>query len=479
MLPLIDGENRFIVTPKEKHMNSSQGPLRKKLAGFINGVSFEELPAQVVRQAKLCILDLIGVSIAGSTQKFASIVRELFSAAGGNVEATIWNSDRKVPVQTASLVNAVQGHAIDMDDGHRFANGHPGVVTIPAAFAIAERENLTGRELIEAIVIGYEMFIRLGTAANPDLLLRGFHTTATIGAFASAAAVSKLLGLNDIQIENALSLAGLQCAGLLEALSSGESGKSFQVGKAAQSGVLGGLMAQKGADGPVDIFEGEKGFFRAFAGKECDSRSICKDFGKQFQITNVYCKKHAACRHIHSALDATAEIVSRNEVALEEILSIEIETYSIAKNLTGHLTTQDSELAAKFSTPIAIALYLVFGKSDFSAFNQKSISHPLVQAIAEKVSVNVNPERDVNYPKERSARVTIKTKNQSYAHETLFPKGEPETPLSKKEFMQKYEQNARILYSTSEADKIKAAIMNLDNIKVRDMTGLLGAPLTS
>ena len=457
-------------------MSPSKQPLRKKLAGFINRMSFEELPAQVVRQAKLCILDLIGVSIAGSTQKTTSIVRELFSATGGNGEATIWTSGRKVPIQTAALVNAVQGHAIDMDDGHRFANGHPGVMTIPAAFAIAEKEDLTGRELIEAVVIGYEMFIRLGTAANPDLLMRGFHTTATIGTFASAAVASKLLGLKNTQTENALALAGLQSAGLLEALSSGESGKSFQVGKASQSGIMAGLMAQRGADGPVDIFEGEKGFLRSFTGKECESRVICRDLGREFQILNVYCKKHAACRHIHSALDATAEILSRSEIALEEILAIDIETYSIAKNLTGHLAMQDSELAAKFSTPIAIALFLVFGKSDFSAFNQKWISDPRVQAIAKKIKVFVNPERDVNYPQERSAKVTIHTPGQSYEHEMLFPKGEPESKLSEDEFIEKYEQNACILYSKSEADNIKTAIMNLENIRVREITELLNKP---
>ena len=460
-------------------MTSSKEPLRKNLAGFINGVSFEEFPAQVVRQAKLCILDLIGVSIAGSVQKTTSIVRELFSAPGCNGEATVWFSGPKVPIQIAALVNAVQGHAIDMDDGHRFANGHPGVVTMPAAFAMAEKEDLTGRELIEAIVIGYEMFIRLGTAANPDLLLRGFHTTATIGAFASAAVASKLLGLKEVQTENALSLAGLQSAGLLEALSSGESGKSFQVGKASQSGVIAGLMAQAGADGPVDIFEGAKGFFRAFAGKECDTRAVCRDFGKDFQIMNVYCKKHAACRHIHTPLDATAEIVSHNDVALEEISSIDIETYSIAKNLTGHLATQDSELAAKFSTPIAIALYLVYRKSGFSAFNQESISNPLVQAIAKKISVYVNPDRDVNYPKERSARVTIHTPGGSYEHELLFPKGEPESPLSEDEFIEKYEQNAGILYSKAEVNIIHDAIMNLENIPVREITKLLQVPRLS
>ena len=447
--------------------------LRETLADFIKGTSYDVFSDQVVQKAKWCVLDLIGVGIVGGIQKTSSFSLDLFSRETGPQEATVWGSGRKVPVQTAAFLNAVQGHAIDMDDGHRFANGHPGVVTIPAAVAIAEKEDLTGRELIEAVVVGYEMFIRLGTAANPDLLLRGFHTTATVGTFASVAAASKLLGLNHSQIENALSLAGLQSAGLLEALSSGEAGKSFQVGKTSQSGVLAALLAQRGADGPVDIFEGDKGFFRAFAGKACDSESICENLGKKFQITDVYCKQHAACRHIHTALDATAEIVSRHDISIEEIASIEIETYSIAHKLTGHVAEQGSVLGAKFSTPVAVALFLVFGKTDYSAYNQKDIADPVVQGLAKKISVIVDPKRDVNYPGERSARVTIKTKDKSQEYEMLFPKGEPESPLSDDEFMRKFEQNARVSYPKEAIEKIKHAVKNLEKIKVREMAGLL------
>ena len=444
--------------------------LRNTLADFINRVSFDDFSGEVVQKAKWCVLDLIGVSAVGAVQKTSSYTLDLFLNQKGSEEATVWGTGRKVPILTAAFINAVQGHAIDMDDGHRYANGHPGVVSIPAAVAIAEKEDLSGRELIEAVVIGYEMFIRLGTAANPDLLLRGFHTTATVGTFASVAGAAKLLKLDQAQTENALSLAGLQSAGLLEALSSGEAGKSFQVGKTSQSGLLAALLAQKGADGPVDIFEGEKGFYRAFAGKDCDSQQICRNLGKDFHITETYCKQHAACRHIHTPLDATADIIASHDIPLEEISSIEIETYSIAHKLTGHVANQGSVLGAKFSTPVSIALFLVFGKADYSAYNHKYISDPRVQALARKIKVIVNPKRDENYPKERSALVTIKTNDQSYEHEMMFPKGEPESPLSDEEFVRKFTQNALVRYSEAEIEKIKDAVLNLENIKVRQMT---------
>ncbi|MEW6671971.1 MAG: MmgE/PrpD family protein [Thermodesulfobacteriota bacterium] len=460
-------------------MAQAKEPLRRELAKFIQGTSFQNLPAGVNRFAKLCILDLIGVSFAGIPQRTTSIISDLISAGSGYGEATLWGSDRKLPVLSASLINAVQGHAIDMDDGHRFANGHPGVVTIPGAVALAERENLTGRELIASVVIGYEIFIRLGTSVNPDLLHRGFHTTATIGSFSSAAVASKLLGLSVPQTENALALAGLQSAGLLEALSSGEAGKSFQVGKAVQSGLLAGLLAQQGADGPEYIFEGEKGFFRAFSGKPCDLETLCRDLGTDFQITSVYFKRHAACRHIHSAIDAVEDIVTKHRFSPEQISSIDIETYSIAKSLTGHLATTGSELAAKFSMPIAIALFLVFGKTDSGAFNKQNISNPLVQSIAQKVTVKANSELDADYPGKRTARVSIHTDNQTYRQEVACPKGEPENPLSDDAFMDKYETNARVLFSATQARKIRETILNMESLPVRELTDMLHPRVSS
>jgi 2-methylcitrate dehydratase PrpD len=453
--------------------STAPAPLRKKLADFIHDTSFENLPPNVIHQAKLCLLDLIGVSIAGGRQNVAAIVRNLVPALSGCEEATLWGSEGKLPLLTAVFMNAVQGHAIDMDDGHRYANGHPGVVTIPAAVALSEKENRTGRELIEAIVLGYEFFIRLGSAINPELLLRGFHTTATIGCFSSGAVAAKLLKLSRPQTENALSLCGLQSAGLLEVLHSGESGKSFQVGKTAQSGVLAGLLAQQDADGPVEVFEGGKGLFRAFAGKPCDSASICQGLGREFGLPGVYFKKHAACRHIHSALDAVADLAGRHDLLPEKIEKIDIETYSIAKSLTGHIATEASELGAKFSTPIAVALLLVFGRSDASIYQKPYLSDPRVQSMARKVSVQANPERDKRYPGQRGAGVAIQTGDRSCRHEVVYPKGEPENPLSEEELRSKFEQNAGTRYAPDRVKRIHETILNMERREVRELTSLL------
>jgi 2-methylcitrate dehydratase PrpD len=451
-------------------------PLRAKLADFIHSVSFENIPSHVVHQAKLCLLDLIGVGLAGCRQKVAGLVAGLFPSVHGPEEATLWGSDCKLALPAAVLINAVQAHAIDMDDGHRFANGHPGAVTIPTAVALAEKEDVTGRELIESVIIGYEFFIRFGSALNPELLQRGFHTTATIGSIASSAAAAKLLRLTGSQTEQALALAALQSAGLLEVLTSGESGKSFQVGKAAQSGLLAAWMARQGADGPERVFEGEKGFFKAFSGKTIDPEELCATFGGDYGISGVYFKRHAACRHIHPALDALAEIAAESPIAPEEVEAIEIETYSIARNLTGHMAGTDSELGAKFSTPIAIGLYLVFGRSDAGVFSRANVSDPRVRRIAERVTVKVDPERDAALPDKRSARVTVRTARDHRSREIFYSKGEPEYPLTDAEMQAKFETNAGCLYSIDHARRLHEIIMSLDQRNIRDLTALLAAP---
>jgi 2-methylcitrate dehydratase PrpD len=451
-------------------------PLRKRFSDFIITTHYEQFSPAVVLAAKRCLLDLIGVAIAGCRQRVTAIAHETIGLAGGRPDVTLWGFDAKVPVPAAAMLNAVSGHAIDMDDGHRFANGHPGVVTIPPAIALAEHLDLSGRDLLEAVVIGYEFFIRLGAALNPDLLQRGFHTTATIGAVCSGAVCAKLLRLSAPQTEQALALSALQSAGLLETLSSGESGKSFQVGKAAQSGALAARMAQRGADGPELVFEGDKGFFKAFSGKAVDADALCASFGRDFGIPGVYFKRHAACRHIHSPLDALAEIGSAHPLAIDDIQAIDVETYSIAHSLTGHVSEPGSELGAKFSTPIAIGLHLVFGRTDAAAFTSANVSDPRVRSIAEKVSVRVNPSRDIHYPGERSALVTVRTRTGSFRREVPFPKGEPEFPLTEVEMQAKFEANATVVYTPEHARRLADTIMGVERRSVRELTALLAAP---
>ena len=442
------------------------------LAEFIVETDYEDLPQEVIHQAKRCLLDFLGVALAGSRVELAPLMATLLYEMGGRKEVTLIGGGKKLPAFQAALINGISGHTLDMDDGHRFANGHPGVTTLPAALAMAEREDATGMALIEAIVVGYEIFARIASLVNPSHLRRGFHTTGTIGPFGAAAACSKILKLSREATKNALAIAGLQGAGLLEVLERGQMMKPLHPGKAAQAGLLASLLAEKGAEGPSSIFEGEKGFFKAFS-DGVPSKEISRAFERPFEIMNTYFKRYAACRHIHSSLDALKEILGRNAIDIHAIERIDVHTYSVAYRLTGQNRDVRREVDAKFSLPLSIGLMCVYGNAGVDEYSMEKIRHPLVQRIAAEVAVIVDQARDDAYPKERSSRVDVITSKGTFRHEVHLPKGDPEDPLSDEELKEKFSHNARKVLEQEKIEKAIEILFGKERFSVRELMGLL------
>ncbi|MEM3849036.1 MAG: MmgE/PrpD family protein [Zestosphaera sp.] len=231
-----------------------------QLAKFIYEVRYEDLPSEVVEKAKTCFLDYVGVALAGSRTEFGETITKFVKQLGGVGESTVIGDGSAVPSVNAAYVNGALVHIHELDDGHRVAMGHPGASVISAALAVGEKVNASGKELIEAIVVGYDIFIRMGVAVNPSHFRRGFHTTSTCGVLSAAAAAGKLLGLNTDGLGNALGIAATQASGLME-VTRGESViKPLQPARAAQSGVLSALLAQSGLTAPKTMLDGESGF---------------------------------------------------------------------------------------------------------------------------------------------------------------------------------------------------------------------------
>jgi 2-methylcitrate dehydratase PrpD len=444
--------------------------IRARFADFIIRTDYNALPADIIHYAKRCILDFLGVALAGGSFGAGKLITSVISTMGGKEEATIIGDGMQIPALNAALLNGVRGHTLDMDDGHRYANAHPGVAVIPAALAVAEKEDMSGEDLIESIVVGYETMIRIATAINPSHLQRGFHTTGTAGPFGAAAACSKLLDFNKGEIENALSIAGLQGAGLLEALTSGQMMKPLHPGKAAQAGVLASLLAQKGAEGPELIFEGEKGFFRAFSDVK-DFGKLIDDLGSDFEIENTYFKMYASCRHVHPTLDALKAIIEEHEIELDEIEHINVSTYSVAYKFTGQNNRAETELAAKFSLPVSIGLMVVFGRAGVNEFSLKNIGNPSVQKIADKVTIEVDEARDEVYPKKRGSSVSVRTGQKTYMHEVDIPKGEPENPWTDDEISEKFFSNAGKVLPEEKVVDLHRHIFDIEHVSARELMG--------
>ena len=219
-----------------------------KLADFVVSTDFASLPKDVVNQAKLCILDWFGVTLAGSKEEPAKIIAGLIKRLDKRKESTLIGDGNRVSCPNAVLINGTTSHVIELDDLHMDGILHPGVTTVSAALALAEKEGKGGRDLITATVLGYDVQARVSMAVIPSHYSdRHFHATGTCGTFGSAAAAGKLLNLNKEEMENALGIAGCQAAGLKEAF--GTMCKPLQAGKAAQNGVMAAMLAQKGFSG--------------------------------------------------------------------------------------------------------------------------------------------------------------------------------------------------------------------------------------
>lgn len=409
--------------------------ITRDFAEFIASTSYQDLPEDVLNQAKLCFLDFLGVSLKGSHSKSATMVRNIIGTGG---ESTVIGGNTNNPMD-AALANGVSAHCLDLDDGHRLAQLHPGACVIPAALALAESFKKSGKEFITALVVGYQVSIQMGMFLNPSHRQKGFHSTGTCGTMGATAAASKIMELDEEGILNALGLAGTQAAGLLESDHSGSMAKHLHAGKAAQAGVLSALLAKKGFTGAHSIFEGKEGLFRAM-GDLKDQESFFKEpvsensTPEEFEILRVYFKKYPVCRHLHSSLDATLSLIKNENIKASDIQEITVKTYKIA-SLHDNYQPETTE-GFRQSLPVSTAIAIINGNLDMENINNSNWDK--ITEISSKIRIQCDEDLNKLYPQKRPSQVTIKSKNHFYTERIDLAKGEPENPFTKDELLNKF-----------------------------------------
>lgn len=422
---------------------------------------FERLPDDVVEQAKRALLDYLGVALAGASMPMARIATAYFVELGGKPEASLILDERRLPAIHAALVNGVYGHALDLDDGHRMAAGHPGVATLPAALAAAEAHGSSGKALLHAIVCAYEVFVRIGAHLNPAHLKRGFHTTATVAPFAAATAVGLLSGLDRDRLTRALGLAGLQGAGLMEVFHDGAMAKPFQTARGSAAGLLAADLAARGAHGPSTILEGVQGFLEAMCGDR-STDDLVAGLGPEtdWMIRGVYFKLYAACRHTHAAVDAARQLRDTYSLRPEQVERVVVRTYEVADRLCGATALPSGPSEAKFSLPFTIALGLTVGHAGQSCFTPETVQDETLRALASRVRVEVDPAIERTYPAKRTAALDLTTTDgRLLKAEVPIARGEPEIPLSQDDVEAKFLDNARLALPPAVCDEQARAIV--------------------
>ena len=447
--------------------------LSGKLAAFIVRMNYKSLPPEVVQKAKHCLMDTLGAALAGSKTPEAMIAKRLAEKLSQKKEAILFTGKGKVGAMEAAMANGIMSHALELDDGNRFAQGHPGVAVIPAVLALGEKEKMKGKDLIPAIVAGYEVFGRVGAGANPSHFNRGFHTTGTCGTFAAAAAAGRLLKLNESKMVSALGIAGSQAAGLFAFMADGTMTKTLHAGKAAQNGILSAYLAKEGFTGPAYILEDKRGFYRAFSDTFHPER-VVEGLGDKYEIMNTYVKFHASCRHSHPAVDAILDISARAPLQPQEIEKVNVYTYSIAAKLIDGKQVS-TPVSGKMSLPYSAAVAILHGKVGLDEFKPSVLNNRAVHALMEKIDVYSDPELDKLVPDHRGARAEIILKDgRKLATEILDPKGEPENPGSGNDIYDKFRMLAGTIFKHDRVDKVLEKIDGLENMKdLSELTGLL------
>ncbi len=360
------------------------------LASHARAIVFDDLPDDIVEVAKHCLLDWLGVTLAGSTEPLAEILRrQLLPKTEVDGESTLLlAAPRRTSALLAALVNGATSHALDFDDTHTTMSGHPSAPVIPAALAEAEASGASGRAFLAAVVAGIELECRLGAIMNPAHYLAGFHATGTLGTFGAAAAGAHLLGLDEERWLCALGLAGTQGAGLKSGF--GTMAKPFHAGKAAHDGLLAARLAAGGFTANRNIVEARQGFAHTCHGGDPSPARI-EGLADRFCIRDTLFKYHAACYLTHSAIEGAGEIRRGAKIHPENIAEVAIEVPPSSLDVC-NIESPDTGLEGKFSLRATTAMALLGDDTaDLSSYSDERMrSHELV-AMRDRVRVCPQP----------------------------------------------------------------------------------------
>lgn len=460
-------------------MNAATAPSRA-LAAFAAGLRFEDLPAPVVHQACRVVLDAVGCAVAAWTEdaEKARIARDMAalypaSPGAGGIGAGVIGAGGAAQPAFAALANGILVNAADNDDTHKVALLHVGSVVVPVALALAQARGLPGREMIAALVAGYEVAVRVGMAVMPSHY-RFWHSTATNGTFGAAAGAARAMGLDAEAAQRALGIAGTSAAGLNTFFESGDMTKSIHPGKAAMLGILSAQMAELGATSPPEILAHPKGYLAAFS-LEPKEAALTAGLGTGWEILQNGFKYFPSILASHSPIQATLAIVNRTAIDPARIARITVETY---RTVTTHFSNRDvtGPMAARISVPFCVAAAAVDRALGQAQFAPARVADPMVQRVLARTEVVAAPDLDPLYPAEFPARVTIALEDGAVHTDTvLLPKGDPGNPLSDAELAEKFRQNCEGRMDAAQIAALRDAIMDLPRAgSLGALTGLLG-----
>lgn len=446
------------------------------LARFAAALRYEDIPASVIDHAKTCLLDGIGVCLHGATLPWTRLLHATLLAEGGAPRASLWGTGAKGAWAQAALANGTAGHAFEMDDIHKESVLHPNSLTSPIALGHAEQRGATGRELLAAIVAGYECGTRVGNAATTALFLNGFHPQGTSGTIVAAATAGRLLGLDAKGMQHAFGIAGSCAAGLMAA-QEGAMVKRLHAGRAAESGVRAAELASRGFTGISDIFEAPYGGFLSALSRTPKPEKLTAGLGSVWETANTGFKMYPTVTSIHAALDSLRLLMRQHALGAQDIARIEVGIGHMTHVHCAWTYKPAGITAAQMNLFYNLAVTALAGQVTVAAFTEDRLAAPEIMAFIPRIHAFEDAGLEAMGPAFRHAcRMTVVTRDgRRLAHEELHRRASPEKPVTAEEVEDKFRSNLDGILTRAEQDLIVGTVAAFETADLAPMLALLGA----
>jgi len=377
-----------------KQQGAGDNPFTSRIAHFIAGLRYADIPVDVRERIKLLILDALGCAIFGAELEWSRILIATLRDVDDSSACGIWGTKHRYSAPHAALINGALVQSFELDDVHRHGVLHVGAVTLPALFAIAEmRQHMSGRDFLAAAVAGYEIGPRVGMCMGQEHLVQGWHSGATVGVFSAAAGAAAALHLSGGETVHAMGIAGTQACGLMAA-QFGAMVKRMHAGRAAQSGLYAALLAERGFTGIADIFESPYGGFCTTFSRSTDRfdrEELTSGLGERFETMRISLKFYSCVSTNHTALDALRKIRERQPFDPQDVTKIVVCCSQATLEHAGWPYRPAGMTAAQLNLSYCLATLLLEGDVFVEQFSHSMIADPARLALAAKVEVREDP----------------------------------------------------------------------------------------
>ena len=433
----------------------------KKVAEFVSQTRLESIPPAALEEAKRALLDCVGVMLAGSEEESARICAKLAKEDSSNQESTVIGQGFKSSTLMAAFSNGTAGHALDFD--HSFIMGQPSAGLIPAVLALGEKVGASGRDILVAYVVGFEVIAKMCRSIpghNPG----GWHATATLGSLGTAVACARILALNPQAIQHTLGIASSMASGLRANFATMT--KPLHAGLAAKNGVLAAKLAESGFDANPTVVGDNEGFFFAFSRDIPSDLHPLEELGSSFDLVTrgIRFKPYPCGGLTHPAIGAILRMREQNKISPEDVESIKVKvTPYVFHTILNRLP--ETALQTKFSMPYIVARALIDGKLGLETFSEQAARDPSVRSLGAKVEMELDSELQENQDVSRPCKVILRQKDGKILSESVgLAHAAQQVPLSSQELRMKFTDCASRVISREAATEVEKHIDHLEDL---------------